>query len=85
MFHDVERTFLRVFCFLGIQKHDLDEVAEVFFYVGDWPCEHITCLLDFLKSDGEVDEEMFKVSNGNAKSFSASWESKKKGCKKMLK
>jgi hypothetical protein len=28
---------------------------------------------------------MFKVSNGNAKSFSASWESKKKGCKKMLK
>jgi hypothetical protein len=52
--------FLRVFSILGIQKHDLDEVADVMFSVGEWPWEHITCLLGVLNSEGEVDEEMFQ-------------------------
>jgi hypothetical protein len=31
IFHDVERPFERIFYILGIQKSDLDEVAEVMF------------------------------------------------------
>jgi hypothetical protein len=30
-FHDFERPFERIFYILGIQKSDLDEVAEVLF------------------------------------------------------
>jgi hypothetical protein len=31
MFHDVERSFERIFYILGIQKSDLDEVANLSF------------------------------------------------------
>jgi hypothetical protein len=46
---------------LGIQKSDLDEVAEVMFQVGEWPWDLIICLLYVLvKEFGEVDEAMFQ-------------------------
>jgi hypothetical protein len=31
LFHDIDRTFERIFYILGIQKSVLDEVAEVMF------------------------------------------------------
>jgi hypothetical protein len=31
IFHDVERPFERIFKILGIEKSDLEEVAEVMF------------------------------------------------------
>jgi hypothetical protein len=31
MFHEVERPFQLIFCILGTQKSDLDEVAVVLF------------------------------------------------------
>jgi hypothetical protein len=45
-----------------------------------------TYLLDVLKNEFvEVDEAMFKVSKGHAKSFSAAWASKKAPWMKSLK
>jgi hypothetical protein len=39
----------------------LDEVAEVIFVVGEWPCEIIICFLYVLKCDfGLFDEAMFE-------------------------
>jgi hypothetical protein len=32
----VERPFDLIFCILGIQKSELDEVAEVMFQEGEW-------------------------------------------------
>jgi hypothetical protein len=61
MFLDVERPFERIFYILGIQKSNLDEFAEVVFYVGEWPWEFIFCLLDVLKNDFvEVDVAKFQ-------------------------
>jgi hypothetical protein len=54
MLHGVERQFERFFYILGIPKIDLYELAEVKFYVGEWPCELIICCLIVLK-DGFVD------------------------------
>jgi hypothetical protein len=55
LFEGVERPRELIFCILGIQKSDLDEV-EVMFQVGEWSRELIICLLDVLKCDfGEVE------------------------------
>jgi hypothetical protein len=43
MFQGVERPCKLTFCILGIEKRDLDEVAEVMFQVGVWPWELIIC------------------------------------------
>jgi hypothetical protein len=37
MYQGVERHCELIFCILGIQKCDLDELAEVMFQVGKWP------------------------------------------------
>jgi hypothetical protein len=35
--HYVERPFERFFYILGIQRSNFDKVAEVMFYVSEWP------------------------------------------------
>jgi hypothetical protein len=61
MFHDVERTFERIFLLLGIQKRVLDEVAVLMFLVCEWPWEFIICILDVLKNYFvEFEEAMFQ-------------------------
>jgi hypothetical protein len=59
MFKDVERPCEIIFCILGIQNSDLDEIAELIFPVGEWPSELLIDLLDALKCDGGEDEAIF--------------------------
>jgi hypothetical protein len=37
MFHDVERPFERIYNILGIQKSNLNEIADFMFLVGESP------------------------------------------------
>jgi hypothetical protein len=60
MFHDVERRYERIFYILGIEKSDLDEDAEVMFFVGELPCEIIICFLDVVKNVFGKDEALFQ-------------------------
>jgi hypothetical protein len=39
MFQGVERPSEIIFCILGIEKSDFDEVVEVLFEVGKWPLD----------------------------------------------
>jgi hypothetical protein len=50
MFHDVERTFERIFFISGIKKSIFREVDSVMFYLSEWPWEHIVCILGVLKT-----------------------------------
>jgi hypothetical protein len=39
----------------------LEEIAEVIFQIGKWPCELMICLLEVLKCDfGDVQEALFQ-------------------------
>jgi hypothetical protein len=45
MFQGVERQCELMFCILGIEKSDIDEVGYVMFPIGEWPSKIIFCLL----------------------------------------
>jgi hypothetical protein len=48
LFKGDERMCHLIFCFPGIQKSNLNEVADVKFYVREWPWELFICFLDVL-------------------------------------
>jgi hypothetical protein len=54
-------SFERIFYILGIEKSNLEEVAEVMFEIGEWPWELMIYLLYVLKNNIDVvDEQMFQ-------------------------
>jgi hypothetical protein len=60
MFHDVKRLYESIYNVLGIQRSNLDEIAEVVLS-RRMPLRITMCLLDVLKNDfNEVVETMFQ-------------------------
>jgi hypothetical protein len=70
MFEWDGRLCQTIFCILGIQISEKDEVAEVMIQVGEWPSEILIRLRDVLKVTlVKSMKQCFKVSKGHATNF----------------